>query len=204
MVKHNVDKQACSGMKSQRKSRDHRSRSQDWPDVPDVGKIEENNPEILAQKILEKGRQIEAGKIRSPATPDSARCAPQRPVVTSKPCSRPSQQPQPQLMYNTNNRLQDPPRLPNFEDRLKSIITTVLNEDQQNRSQMQSQATRNTWNSRSSSLTSLHQQQPDYTQVSHNIPFMKFFFHSRPGVIFWLRTKEMVQLLYQSSCVNHF
>uniref|UniRef100_W4VRG6 Histone-lysine N-methyltransferase, H3 lysine-79 specific n=1 Tax=Corethrella appendiculata TaxID=1370023 RepID=W4VRG6_9DIPT len=46
-----------------RKSREHRTRSQEWPDVPDVGKIEENNPEILAQKILETGRQIEAGKL---------------------------------------------------------------------------------------------------------------------------------------------
>ncbi|KAL1114853.1 hypothetical protein AAG570_007677 [Ranatra chinensis] len=52
------------GIKPSRKNRDHRCRSQDWPDVPDVGKIEENNPEILAQKILETGRQIEAGKIR--------------------------------------------------------------------------------------------------------------------------------------------
>lgn len=49
-----------------RKSREHRSRSQEWPDVPDVGKIEEQNPEILAQKILETGRQIEAGKIAKP------------------------------------------------------------------------------------------------------------------------------------------
>lgn len=52
--------------KSQRKGRDHRSRSQDWPDVPDFGKIEENNPEILAMKILETGRQLElAGKMSS-------------------------------------------------------------------------------------------------------------------------------------------
>ena len=58
-----------SSIKSGRKNRDHRSRSHDWPDVPDVGKIEENNPEILAQKILETGRQIEAGKIR-----ETARC----------------------------------------------------------------------------------------------------------------------------------
>ena len=52
-----------SSSKSSRKSREHRTRSQEWPDVPDVGKIEENNPEILAQKILETGRQIEAGKL---------------------------------------------------------------------------------------------------------------------------------------------
>lgn len=47
-----------------RKSRDVRVRSQDWPDIPHVGRIQEQNPEILAQKILETGRQIEQGKIR--------------------------------------------------------------------------------------------------------------------------------------------
>lgn len=41
----------------------HRSRNQEWPAVPDVGKIEEKNPELLAMKILETGRQIEAGRI---------------------------------------------------------------------------------------------------------------------------------------------
>ena len=41
----------------------HRSRNQEWPSIPDVGKIEEKNPEILALKILETGRQIEAGRI---------------------------------------------------------------------------------------------------------------------------------------------
>lgn len=49
-----------------RKGRDHRSRSQDWPDVPDVGKIDEQNPELLAQKILETGRQLEAAKGTKP------------------------------------------------------------------------------------------------------------------------------------------
>ncbi|CAD6995751.1 unnamed protein product [Ceratitis capitata] len=53
--------------KNARRSRDHRIRSQEWPDVPDVGKIEESNPEVLAQKILETGRQIEAGKFSGSA-----------------------------------------------------------------------------------------------------------------------------------------
>ncbi|XP_017461105.1 PREDICTED: histone-lysine N-methyltransferase, H3 lysine-79 specific-like, partial [Rhagoletis zephyria] len=53
--------------RSTRRSRDHRTRSQEWPDVPDVGKIEESNPEVLAQKILETGRQIEAGKFSATA-----------------------------------------------------------------------------------------------------------------------------------------
>ncbi|XP_046661209.1 histone-lysine N-methyltransferase, H3 lysine-79 specific isoform X3 [Homalodisca vitripennis] len=152
IVKPSGDKQVTSSSKPQRKSRDHRSRSQDWPDVPDVGKIEENNPEILAQKILEKGRQIEAGKIRAPS--EVVRVA-QRPLPTSRPSSRTAQ---PALVFN-NSRAQEPPRVANFEDRLKSIITTVLNEDQQNRSQLQSQG-RGSWGPRTTPS------QPDYTQVS--------------------------------------
>lgn len=61
----NNSKSSNTSSKSQRKNREHRTRSQEWPDIPDVGKIEENNPEILAQKILETGRQIEAGKLIS-------------------------------------------------------------------------------------------------------------------------------------------
>lgn len=52
-----------------RKPRDVRTRSQDWPDVPHVSRIQEQNPEILAQKILETGRQIEQGKIRETGHP---------------------------------------------------------------------------------------------------------------------------------------
>lgn len=52
-----------STTKSQRKNRESRARSQEWPDISGDGKIEENNPEILAQKILETGRQIEAGRV---------------------------------------------------------------------------------------------------------------------------------------------
>lgn len=213
-----LDKSSVGGGKPARKSREHRSRSQDWPDIPDVGKIEENNPEILAQKILETGRQIEAGKIRGPTTPttvEPTRCPPTRP-----PQSRPSrpppphpqqqqlplqaiqppqhhqpqqqqhqqqqqqhpqqqqqqqQQPPQQSLSFTSNRAQEPPRVANFEDRLKSIITTVLNEDQQHRKQQQSQSVQpamSTWHGRSnpapSQVTSLHhhhQNQPDYTQV---------------------------------------
>ncbi|XP_055640306.1 histone-lysine N-methyltransferase, H3 lysine-79 specific isoform X2 [Toxorhynchites rutilus septentrionalis] len=56
-------KHSSGSSRSQRKSRENRTRSQEWPEIPDIGKIEENNPEILAQKILETGRQIEAGKL---------------------------------------------------------------------------------------------------------------------------------------------
>ncbi|XP_058821838.1 histone-lysine N-methyltransferase, H3 lysine-79 specific [Topomyia yanbarensis] len=61
-------KHSSGSSRSQRKSREHRTRSQEWPEIPDIGKIEENNPEILAQKILETGRQIEAGKLLANST----------------------------------------------------------------------------------------------------------------------------------------
>lgn len=138
-----------------RKSREHRSRSQEWPDVPDVGKIEEQNPELLAQKILETGRQIEAGKITKPnvivngyvrdsdrhgdlqrypkaATP-IMRTQPQRlaqPSVTHVHRHSPVKVQKP---LNVVSKVQESPKVINFEDRLKSIITSVLNEDQEQR-----------------------------------------------------------------------
>jgi H3 lysine-79-specific histone-lysine N-methyltransferase len=172
--------------KPQRKSREARSRSQDWPDVPDIGKIEENNPEILAQKILETGRQIEAGKIRETTkfngshvsagdghdvthvsngrygrhgvsshpyqsqigstgkltteTISVPRTTPRTGSITGSDSKAKHGRPgsaNKQLVSFTSNRAQEPPRVANFEDRLKSIITSVLNEDQQNRQQQQ-------------------------------------------------------------------
>ncbi|XP_026758650.2 histone-lysine N-methyltransferase, H3 lysine-79 specific isoform X1 [Galleria mellonella] len=143
-----------------RKSREHRSRSQEWPDVPDVGKIEEQNPEILAQKILETGRQIEAGKIAKPNVivngytrdPDRhieshhRQQKPTAPVHRTQPqpqSLRPAQPPpqlshrhspvKPQKPLNVVSKVQESPKVINFEDRLKSIITSVLNEDQEHR-----------------------------------------------------------------------
>ncbi|GBP29283.1 Histone-lysine N-methyltransferase, H3 lysine-79 specific [Eumeta japonica] len=140
-----------------RKSREHRSRSQEWPDVPDVGKIEEQNPEILAQKILETGRQIEAGKITAVAKPnvivngytreldrqsDFGRSSK---VTTSMQRSQTQRTNNPaQLIHrqspirsqkplNVVTKVQESPKVINFEDRLKSIITSVLNEDQEQR-----------------------------------------------------------------------
>ncbi|CAK1544629.1 unnamed protein product [Leptosia nina] len=134
-----------------RKSRDHRSRSQDWPDVPDVGKIEEQNPEILAQKILETGRQIEAGKITKPNVivngyikdPDrhidlrqqKTAVAVHRAQVPARP-GVPLARHSPgksQKPLNVVAKVQESPKVINFEDRLKSIITSVLNEDQEQR-----------------------------------------------------------------------
>ncbi|XP_047483085.1 histone-lysine N-methyltransferase, H3 lysine-79 specific-like isoform X7 [Penaeus chinensis] len=163
----------------------HRSRNQEWPNIPDVGKIEEKNPEILAQKILETGRQIEAGRFpvlpagtevrvhegRLPVNSEAARM--QHPTdgrptevrtqsipvsqeggrvvvlaqrslpnntltakveVTSQPETK--YQPPPVRPPSEKNqrtfsmvRAQEPPRVADFEDRLKLIITNVLNED---------------------------------------------------------------------------
>lgn len=125
-----------------RKSREGRSRSQEWPDVPDIGKIQENNPEILAQKILETGRQIEAGRIphrQSTNSNNGSRTRlPQASLSFSSASSASSSaQPSQAAAKDASNRTQEPPRVDDFEDRLKSIITSVLNEDQQNRNKQQ-------------------------------------------------------------------
>lgn len=140
-----------------RKSRDYRARSQDWPDVPDIAKIEEQNPEILAQKILETGRKIEASRMStiSNKIPVYNHTKPlqshhksvvRNPMPAPLPVTKrqktthnnyPPQKVPPAVTNNNINinvsKSQDPPRITNFEDRLKSIITSVLNEDQQNR-----------------------------------------------------------------------
>lgn len=169
-----------STSKSQRK-RDLRTRSQDWPDVPDIGKIEENNPEILAQKILETGRQIEAGRLLSKNNkelspgehkkgqshphhhhtpgPDSALMPAPSSVKTGSQLPRINLMPTMHTPGVGSNRakvvsanvspvavresgspagkLPESPKVVNFEDRLKSIITSVLNEDQEQRKQQQ-------------------------------------------------------------------
>ncbi|XP_033226920.1 histone-lysine N-methyltransferase, H3 lysine-79 specific isoform X2 [Belonocnema kinseyi] len=161
-----------------RKSRDSRSRSQDWPDVPDIGKIQENNPEILAQKILETGRQIEAGRMMSKPSTNAVNSninntrarLPQATLSFSCPSSSAPTQ---TSSKESTSRIQEPPRVANFEDRLKSIITSVLNEDQQNRNKQQQQI-------QMQQLQQQHQGEPerkrmaltpnvpapDYTQVS--------------------------------------
>ncbi|XP_043197313.1 histone-lysine N-methyltransferase, H3 lysine-79 specific-like isoform X2 [Amphibalanus amphitrite] len=101
----------------------HKSRNQEWPKVPDIGKIHEKNPELLARKILETGRQIEAGKIpvirSSPVPVQEVPRAPAAPPARREPERR---GPPPQ-------RVHEPPKVNNFEDRLKSMITCFLNED---------------------------------------------------------------------------
>lgn len=139
--------------KISRKSREYRARSQDWPEVPDIAKIEEQNPEILAQKILETGRKIEASKLsamsnKAPQYPNTNKPPSngQRGLVRNNmPAPMPVTKRQktthpyptmgtpnpPNASSNTpnpNQKHQETPRI-NFEDRLKSIITSVLNED---------------------------------------------------------------------------
>lgn len=157
-----------------RKSRESRARSQDWPDVPDIGKIQENNPELLAQKILETGRQIEAGRIpnrQSVNTNNNSRTRlPQASLSFSTTSSSASPAQSQMVMKELANRTQEPPRVANFEDRLKSIITSVLNEDQQNRNKQQLQLQVNQLQSQSEperKRLALPQNvsTPDYTQV---------------------------------------
>lgn len=136
--------------KSQRKSRESRARSQEWPDIPDLGKIDEENPEILAQKILEKGRQIEAGRFLGNTTKHGKESNDQRKhtqqinadnslmpaptVVVKQPrgnsvtVNATASQPK-----HASKVIQDAPKVVNFEDRLKSIITSALSQDQEQR-----------------------------------------------------------------------
>lgn len=147
-------------LKARKHQREHRARSQDWPEVPDVGKIEESNPEVLAQKILETGRQIEAGKI--PVTTvntsnksmkfamnnmeerkDSALMpAPLQTGVKQnhnmhsnqiKTANHPSPVKHPSPQPSNSKMIQESPKVVNFEDRLKSIITSALNQDHEQR-----------------------------------------------------------------------
>nr|CAH7717438.1 unnamed protein product [Callosobruchus chinensis] len=147
-------RQQQQSAKVSRKFRDYRARSQDWPDVPDIAKIEEQNPEILAQKILETGRKIEASKMQSAAVTNNKVTSLITKTVLNNPKSiirnnMPAPLPMTKRQKTHHNypipdnvpstaptsipKAQEPPRIANFEDRLKSIITSVLNEDQQNR-----------------------------------------------------------------------
>ncbi|ALC45429.1 gpp [Drosophila busckii] len=152
--------QACnklSAVKStSRRSREHRARSQEWPEVPEVGKIQESNPEVLAQKILETCRQVEAGKFQAPPVCNAisyavngkqAKLEPKpelkSPLIykdsTLMPAPKQQQQqqqllPKCELPLGLSRSKQESPKVANFEDRLKSIITSALNEDQEQRS----------------------------------------------------------------------
>ncbi|KFB36864.1 histone h3 methyltransferase [Anopheles sinensis] len=152
---HTTKQSSGSSRSSQRKSREHRTRSQEWPEIPDIGKIEENNPEILAQKILETGRQIEAGKLLAAGKHSSKERVPSAPYHQMHPAHHPhlhhpdaALMPAPASTINKGHhhhrsnsagsgarsesggrgsgKLHDSHKVVNFEDRLKSIITSVL------------------------------------------------------------------------------
>nr|XP_043068142.1 histone-lysine N-methyltransferase, H3 lysine-79 specific isoform X2 [Drosophila bipectinata] len=165
-----VPNNKLNSAKNSRRSREHRGRSQEWPEVPEVGKIQESNPEVLAQKIVETCRQIEAGKFQGAATPAyqvngknkaiPEAGAPQAPIAVAPvsiksspghhykdstlmpaPKQQSQQQVAPSLLpkcelggLSASRIKQESPKVANFEDRLKSIITTALNEDQEHRS----------------------------------------------------------------------
>lgn len=117
--------------KVSRKSREYRTRSQDWPDVPYIPKIEEDNPEVLAQKILESGKKIEVSKKGYGL--NGVKQQSRGIVRNNMPAPLPNpKKPRTNSTYVTQ-KAQEPPKIVNFEDRLKSIITSVLNEDHQNR-----------------------------------------------------------------------
>ncbi|KPI94771.1 Histone-lysine N-methyltransferase, H3 lysine-79 specific [Papilio xuthus] len=140
-----------------RKLREQRSRSQEWPEVQDFGKTEEQNPDVLTQKTIDTGRQVEGGKIVKPnVIVNGYSREPERHVrdeqhrqVKAAPVHRTQPQPpraaqvpppahrhsplKPQKPLNVVTKVQESPKVINFEDRLKSIITSVLNEDQEQR-----------------------------------------------------------------------
>lgn len=88
-----------------------RVRAQDWPDVPDIARIDEKNPEILAQKILETGRQIEARKIIENG----------RQIELSTRYQRSNK------IYNKNSS-DTPLKVPFYDEHVKDLITNALNE----------------------------------------------------------------------------
>ncbi|KAE9541059.1 hypothetical protein AGLY_004304 [Aphis glycines] len=96
--------QMCNNKKS-------RIRSQDWPEVPDIARIDEKNPEILAQKILETGRQIEARKIIENG----------RQVELSTRYQRSNK------IHNRNSS-DTPLKVPFYDEHVKDLITNALNE----------------------------------------------------------------------------
>lgn len=137
---------SSSSSSKHRKNRDNRARSQEWPDIPDIGKIEESNPEVLAQKILETGRQIEAGKLLQASTkPDkhekkggSHADAALMPAPAAKASHRQQVVPPPkvyvqqQISSSASLKMKEASAHKiNFEDRLKSFISSALNDQEQ-------------------------------------------------------------------------
>lgn len=205
--------------KSSRKHREHRAKTHDWPEIPEISKIDEKNPEILAQKILETGRQIEAGKLlanpqvksgkaENIAFPKRIPNAQQPAVAHSKgehiPMSAPTvsqKAGKSSTSVNVHHGLpkascgkksSDSHKVVNFEDRLKSIITSALQgQEQPPPPPMQQQA--------SPSPSTIHQQKhqapqmiqssgsPKKTTASQMIPY--------PGGVNWSMSSQSQPML---------
>lgn len=135
-------------IKSSRKNREHRTKTHDWPEIPEIGKIEEKNPELLAQKILETGRQIEAGKLLANPqvkTGKADNAAYQKKALNTNTALKGEHMSMPAPKPGKSSNVQqglpkaggmkkasDSHKVVNFEDRLKSIITSALQgQDQQ-------------------------------------------------------------------------
>lgn len=193
--------------KASRKSREHRAKAHEWPEIPEIGKIEEKNPEILAQKILETGRQIEAGKFLT--TNEKPRKVENVQNYTKKGSQQLSSQQQQQFqqsqqlqsimpikneMIQINNpqkgsnksvnvsvsgqqqmhslpkaggsskKVAESHKVVNFEDRLKSIITSALQGQDQIQGNQQQQT------QQQQKAPSQHQQPPSTNISSKKIP----------------------------------
>lgn len=157
-VSGNIYKSSAGPAKTLRKNREHRTKTHDWPEIPEIGKIEEKNPEILAQKILETGRQIEAGKLLAnpqtkPGKSESISYQKKANVPHSMNVQMKGEHmsmPAPSVAQKSgknatqsnihqglpksggSKKTPDSHKVVNFEDRLKSIITSALQgQDQQ-------------------------------------------------------------------------
>lgn len=131
---HQQQQQALN-MNGKEKKNLSRSRSQEWPDIPDMAKINEKNPEILAKKIIETAREFEAGKVSRKGTnpiPEQTTAAVaahggRRKSGSGATVEMPAATPPPSAAEK--QAAIPAPKVNFFEDRLKSLITSVLNED---------------------------------------------------------------------------
>ncbi|XP_059607611.1 histone-lysine N-methyltransferase, H3 lysine-79 specific [Phlebotomus argentipes] len=163
--------------KAQARARANRMRMHEWPDVPDVGKIDEKNPELLAQKILATGRKIEAGKLSTGAKGQKPPKDKQQKgklgdseLMPAPVYAKPTPSPQKPAAATAipTLKIHESPKVVNFEDRLKSIITSVLNEDQELRrsQQMAQQVAAQPKMPATSSSVILTAQEPEMPQAS--------------------------------------
>lgn len=131
-----------------------RNKNQEWPEVPEMEKIQEQNPEILAMKILESGRQIEASKMKNVdmsrgirdcnrylMKPHEKNYGPQQQQMLVKP---PTPQPYPSNNASPVNS-EGALKVAFFEDRIKNIITNALNEDSKSPSYPRSSSSSDSW-----------------------------------------------------------